>query len=62
MFAMSMKYSEGFSTSSNRGDGRARFDRIGFLALAIRTLAVAVAYTIWTAAGTLVAVGWDFSS
>ena len=54
IFAMSMKYSEGFSkllpTVFTVVGG---IGAIAFLTLALKTLPISVAYPIWTAAGTL---------
>jgi quaternary ammonium compound-resistance protein SugE len=61
MFAMSMKYSEGFTrlwpsilTVIGVIGG------IGFLTLAMKTMPVSVAYPIWTAVGTLGTVTLGF--
>jgi quaternary ammonium compound-resistance protein SugE len=61
MFAMSMKYSEGFTrlwpsvlTAIGVIGG------IGFLTLAMKTMPVSVAYPIWTAVGTLGTVTLGF--
>jgi quaternary ammonium compound-resistance protein SugE len=61
MFAMSMKYSEGFtrlwpSVLTVIGV----IGGIGFLTLAMKTMPVSVAYPIWTAVGTLGTVTLGF--
>ncbi|MDQ0474512.1 DMT family transporter [Labrys wisconsinensis] len=54
MFAMSMKYAEGFTRlGPTVVTVVATIGGIGFLTLAMRTLPVSVAYPIWTAVGTL---------
>ncbi len=54
MFAMSMKYAEGFTRlGPTVVTVVAIIGGIGFLTLAMRTLPVSVAYPIWTAVGTL---------
>ncbi len=62
-FAMSMKYSEGFTRLlPTVVTAVAVVAGITFLTLAMRTLPVSVAYPIWTAVGTLgtVALGYLF--
>ncbi|WP_299146972.1 multidrug efflux SMR transporter [uncultured Tateyamaria sp.] len=62
-FAMSMKYSEGFTNlRASLITAVAVIAGIGFLTLALRDLPVSVAYPIWTAVGTLgtVALGYVF--
>ncbi|WP_299286562.1 multidrug efflux SMR transporter [uncultured Tateyamaria sp.] len=62
-FAMSMKYSEGFTNlRASLITVVAVIAGIGFLTLALRDLPVSVAYPIWTAVGTLgtVALGYGF--
>lgn len=62
-FAMSMKYSEGFTRIlPTVVTVVAVVGGITFLTLAMRTLPVSVAYPIWTAVGTLgtVALGYLF--
>jgi quaternary ammonium compound-resistance protein SugE len=54
MFALSMKYSEGFTRAMPTVvTGLGVIGGIAFLTLALRTLPVSVAYPIWTAVGTL---------
>ena len=54
IFAMSMKYSEGFTRIVPTAITVVGvFGGIGFLTLAMKTLPVSVAYPIWTAVGTL---------
>jgi len=63
IFAMSMKYSEGFTRLlPTVVTAVAVVAGITFLTLAMRTLPVSVAYPIWTAVGTLgtVALGYLF--
>lgn len=53
-FAMSMKYSEGFTRPLPTAvTVIAVIGGIGFLTLSMRTLPVSVAYPVWTALGTL---------
>ena len=62
-FAMSMKYSEGFTNlRASVVTVVAVVLGIGFLTLALKELPVSVAYPIWTAVGTLgtVALGYIF--
>ena len=62
-FAMSMKYSEGFTNpKASVVTVVAVILGIGFLTLALKDLPVSVAYPIWTAVGTLgtVALGFVF--
>ena len=62
-FAMSMKYSEGFTNlRASLITVVAVIAGIGFLTLSLRDLPVSVAYPIWTAVGTLgtVALGYVF--
>lgn len=62
-FAMSMKYSEGFSRPLPMAvTVVAVICGITFLTLAMKTLPVSVAYPVWTAIGTLgtVALGYIF--
>jgi quaternary ammonium compound-resistance protein SugE len=62
-FAMSMKYSQGFTNlKASVVTVIAVVAGIWFLALALRDLPVSVAYPIWTAVGTLgtVALGFAF--
>jgi quaternary ammonium compound-resistance protein SugE len=61
MFAMSMKYSEGFTRFwPSVATAVGVVGGIGFLTLAMKTMPVSVAYPIWTAVGTLgtVTLGW----
>lgn len=54
IFALSMKYSEGFTRPMpTLVTGIAVVAGLSFLAMAMRTLPVSVAYPIWTAVGTL---------
>jgi quaternary ammonium compound-resistance protein SugE len=54
MFALSMKYAEGFTRAGPTAlTVIGVFGGIGFLTLALKTLPVSVAYPIWTAVGTL---------
>lgn len=54
IFALSMKYSEGFTRPiPTLVTGIAVVAGLSFLAMAMRTLPVSVAYPIWTAVGTL---------
>jgi quaternary ammonium compound-resistance protein SugE len=54
MFAMSMKYSEGFTRLwPTLVTVVGVFGGIGFLTLALKDLPVSVAYPIWTGVGTL---------
>ena len=62
-FAMSMKYSDGFTNvKASVLTVVAVILGIGFLTMALRDLPVSVAYPIWTAVGTLgtVALGYVF--
>lgn len=62
-FAMSMKYSEGFTRPlASAITIVGVIGGIGFLTLALKTLPVSVAYPIWTAVGTLgtVILGFAF--
>lgn len=54
IFAMSMKYSEGFTRPlASLVTVVGVIGGLGFLTLALKTLPVSVAYPIWTAVGTL---------
>lgn len=54
IFAMSMKYSEGFTRPlASAVTVVGVIGGIGFLTLSLKTLPVSVAYPIWTAVGTL---------
>ncbi|MCR9126807.1 MAG: multidrug efflux SMR transporter [Rhodobacteraceae bacterium] len=61
MFAVAMKYSDGFTRPLASGiTVLGAVGGLGFLALAMKTLPVSVAYPVWTAVGTLgtVALGY----
>ena len=61
MFAMSMKYSEGFTRFwPSVATAVGVVGGIGFLTLAMKTMPVSVAYPIWTAVGTLGTVTLGF--
>lgn len=62
MFALSMKYSEGFTKLwPTLATVAGVVGGIGFLTLALKDLPVSVAYPIWTAVGTLGTVAFGYA-